>query len=156
MKKNLLCLAILLLLSTVANAQSVESIMRNVQNADDVTRVRVGRLLMSLGRTAARASGTTIPNINSVEVYDLSASSERFRQGLINDMLQLRDGNGFETLMQVRDGDDNVRIMMRSDRNNTIRELVFFIISDNDPVVIRITGRIRENEIADLISQHTR
>ena len=156
MRKNLLFLAIFLLLSTVANAQSVESIMRNVQNADDVTRVRVGSLLMSMGRTAARMSGNPIPNISSVEVYDLSASSARFRQGLINDMLQLRDGNGFETLMQVRDGGDNVRIMMRSDRNNTIRELVFFVISDDSPAVIRISGRIRESEIADLISQHTR
>jgi hypothetical protein len=156
MKKYLFCLAIILLLSASAHAQSVESVLRKVENADDVTRVRVGRLLMSIGRTAARAAGNPIPRIDSVEVYDLSESDSQFRRNLINELRQLRDGDGFETLMHVKDSDNDVRIMIRSDRNNTIRELVFFVINDDSPAVIRISGRIRESEMADLISQHTR
>ena len=156
MMKLLICLVAVLLLSTSVHAQSVESVLRKVENADDVTRVRVGSLLMSMGRTAARMSGNPIPHITGVNVYDLSESSAQFRRNLINELRQLRDGDGFETLMHVRDSDNDVRIMARTDRNNTIRELVFFIISDDSPAVIRISGRIGESEIADLISQHAR
>jgi hypothetical protein len=140
----------------MANAQNVDRLLRKVANAENVESVKAGNFLMSIARTAARASGNPIPRINSVEVYDLSASCTDFKQNLMTEFQQLKDGNGYETLMQVKDSGDNVRIMMKKDRRNTIRELVLFVINDNDPTVIRISGRITEDEIAQLVSQHSR
>jgi hypothetical protein len=156
MKKYLFCLVTILSLSTVANAQHVDRLLRKVANAENVESIRVGNFLMSIARTAARASGNPIPRINSVEVFDLSASCTDFKQSLVNDFQQLKDGNGYETLMQVRDSGDDVRIMMKRDRRNDIRELVLFVINNNDPTVIRISGRITEDEITQLVSQHSR
>jgi hypothetical protein len=134
----------------------VDKLLRKVENADNVNRVRVGNFLMSIGRMAARTSGNSIPRgLRSIEIYDLSQSCANFRQNLANGFQNLTDGNGYETLMQVRENGNNVRIMMKKDERNAIRELVFFIISDNNPAVIRMSGRIRESELAELISQHS-
>ena len=156
MKKYLFCLAIILSLSTVVHAQSVDRLLRQVADAENVNRVRVGSVLMSMARTAARVAGNPIPHISSVAVYDLSESSVYFRQSLINELQQLRDSDGYETLMHARDSGNDVRIMMRRDRNNVIRELVIFAVNDSSPAVIRISGRITEDEITQLVSQHTR
>jgi len=157
MKKYLFCLVIILSFSTAVHAESADRVLVKMADAENVERVRVGRFLMTVGRMAINTFDNSIPNIprglRSVEVYELSRRGcAVFRQNLTNEIKSIRDGNGYQTLMRVRDGNDYIRIMVRSGRNNTIRELVFFAVSDNNPTVIRLSGRVRESEITEFVN----
>ena len=68
-------------------------------------------------------------------------------------MEKLKDGDGYETLLMAKDKDDNVRIMMKK-KNNTISDMVILCMSANDPTIVKFSGKIKEEDLTQLVQKY--
>lgn len=154
MKKYIFCLVLVLSLSQLSYSQSLGNLMNSVSNAENVEKVKIGRFMMSLGKAFGGVGDMPVARgIHSMEVYDLSGCNAAFKQSLLEQMNALKDGDGYETLMTVNDKKDNVRIMMKKDKN-VIKDMVILCLSDNDPAIVKFSGKIKEGDIAELIEKY--
>jgi len=157
MKKYVFCLILALSLTSVTNAQDVNNLLKRVSYADNVDHVKVGGFLMVLGKMLGGVGDMPVARgLSGVEVYDLSGCDSKFKQDLRDEFYRIKDGNGYETLMYAKDGDEGVRIMIKKDKKNLIREMIFLCMDKEDPAVIRLSGKIKETDIAELVGEYSK
>jgi len=157
MKKYVFPLILALSLSTVAYAQNVDNLLKKAAKAERVEKVKVGGFLMSLAKMCGGFSETPeLRSLSGVEVYDLSDCDMKFKQDLKNEFDKIKDGNGYETLMYVKDGQEGVRIMIKKDKKNYIREMIFLCMDKDDPAIIKLSGKIKEDYIAQLVNEYSK
>lgn len=90
-------------------------------------------------------------------MYDLSDCDQKYKQDLKKEFDKIKDGNGYETLMYVKDGQEGVRIMIKKDKKNYIREMVFLCMDKDDPAIIKLSGgKIKEDYIAELVNEYSK
>ncbi|NDV93732.1 DUF4252 domain-containing protein [Dysgonomonas sp. 521] len=154
MKKYIFCLVLVLSLSQLSYSQSLGNLMNSVSKAENVDKVKIGRFMMSLGKTFGGVGNMPVARgIHSLEVYDLSGCDAAFKQNLQEQMYTLKDGDGYETLMTVNDKENNVRIMMKKDKN-IIKDMIILCLGDDDPAIVKFSGKIKEGDIAELIKKY--
>lgn len=157
MKKFIFCLVLALSLSSVSHAQEVDKLMKKASKAENVYKVKIGGLLM--GVTKMCGSFDDIPQIkglNGMEVYDLSDCDEKTKEEIKQEFDKVKDGRGYETLVYTKDSKDAVRIMIKKDKKNTIKEMVFFLMDENDPSIVKLSGKFKEDDIAQLINESSK
>jgi len=157
MKKYLFCLILALSLSLAGSAQDVDKLLKKVSKTENVDKVKIGGFLMALGKMCGGVGDMPVARgINGLEVYDLSDCDFKFKQDLKNEFNKIKDGNGYETLMSVKDGDEGVRIIVKKDKKNTIREMIILCMDKDDPAIIKLSGKILEKDIAELVNEYNK
>ena len=155
MKKYVFCLILTLSLSSVGYAQNVDNLLKKVSSTENVDKVKIGGFLMALGKMFGGVGDMPVARgINGVEVYDLSGCDSKFKQELKNEFNKIKDGNGYETLIYAKDGGEGVRIMVKKDKKNIIKEMVILCMDKKDPAIIRLSGKIHEKDIAELVNEY--
>ncbi len=110
--------------------------------------------MMTLGKAFGGVGDMPVARgIHSMEVYDLSSCNSSVKQNLTDQMAKLKDGDGYETLLMAKDKDDNVRIMMKK-KNNTISDMVILCMSANDPTIVKFSGKIKEEDLTQLVQKY--
>jgi hypothetical protein len=154
MKKYLLCLILAFAAGQVSYAQSVDQFLKNISKTENIDKVKIGRFMMSLGKAFGGVGDMPVARgIHSLEVYDLSGCDQRTKQDLINQIDRLEDGGGYETLIMTRDKGDNVRIMVKKNKN-VISDMVILCVDKSDPTIVRLSGKIAEKDIAELAGKY--
>jgi hypothetical protein len=154
MKKYLICLVLVIALSQTTYSQSVDKLLNTVSKAENVDKVKIGRFLMFLGKSFGGVGNMPVARgVHSMEVYDLSSCSTNLRQNLTEQIGKLKDGDGYETLISVKEKRNNVRIMMKK-KKDVISDMVILCLSDDDPAIVRFSGKIKEADIAELVQKY--
>jgi hypothetical protein len=154
MKKYLLCLTLVLASSQAVYSQSLNNLINKVSKVENVDKVKIGRFIMSLGKTFGGVGNMPVARgIHSMEVYDLSGCDSAFRKELARQISELKDGDGYETLLTVRDKGDGVRIMMKK-KKDIISDMVILCMDDDDPAIVKFSGKIKEGDLAELIKKY--
>lgn len=154
MKKYLLCLVLALTIGQMSYAQSVDKFLRNVSNTENIDKVKIGGFMMSLGKMFGGVGNMPVARgVHSLEVYDLSSCDSRVKQDFVNQINNLKDSDGYETLIMAKDKGDNVRIMMKK-KKNEISDLVILCMGDEDPAIIKLSGKIKEKDLSELVDKY--
>ncbi len=154
MKKYLFCLVLALAIGQMSYAQSVEKFLENVSNTENVDKVKIGHFMMSLGKIFGGVGDMPVARgVHTLEVYDLAACNAGVKKDLLNQLNRLKDSDGYETLIMAKDKGDNVRIMMKK-KKDEISDLVILCMDENDPTVVKISGKIKEKDLAELTDKY--
>ncbi|MFV0536710.1 MAG: DUF4252 domain-containing protein [Dysgonomonas sp.] len=145
MKKYLLCLVLALAIGQMSYAQSVEKLLKQVSNIENIDQVKIGHFMMSLGKMFG--------GVHSLEVYNLSSCEASVKKGLVTQINSLKDSDGYETLIMAKDKGENVRIMIKK-KKDEISDLVILCMDDEDPTIVKLSGKIKEKDISELVDKY--
>lgn len=158
MKKKFLYLVLVCCLSFSIHAQNTGKVVDQLFKSESVNKLSVG----SCGMFFAKLAGgiDDIPFVKGAKSFDLvmvkDECSESQKKEFRKNLMSIKDDKEYATLVQVKDNKDHVRIMMRKDKD-TIKELLFIVFEDNDDmVVMRLKGNMKESELNGLVEKYNR
>ncbi|MBK5721724.1 DUF4252 domain-containing protein [Dysgonomonas sp. Marseille-P4677] len=156
MKKYLFCFIFIFATSLAGYSQNIDQLLNKVSKAENIEKVKIGKFMMSLGKTFGGIGDTPlVRGIHSMEVYDLSSCNYSFKEDLAKQFHKIKDGNGYETLIYAKDKTDGVRIMVKK-KKDTISEMLILCMDKNEPSIIKFSGKIKENDIAELTNKYNK
>lgn len=156
MKKYLFCILFILTVSVTGYAQNIDQLLSKVSKAENIDKVKIGKFMMSLGKTFGGVGDMPlVRGIHSMEVYNLSGCDHNFKDDLAKQFHKIKDGGGYETLIYAKDKTDGVRIMIKK-KKDIISEMLILCMDKNDPTIIKFSGKIKENDIAELTSKYNK
>lgn len=158
--KNLICLFILLLSMSLSAqsgvSKSINPLMDKYGGSDDFTTVSISPKMFELiARTGIAEEDEEIGDIIngitslSILVYDNEEKAARSRDLYNEAFSSLVKGNAFEELMTVKDEGDDVKFLIR-ENGNLIEQLLLLVGSEDQFVMIDITGNIKLDQISKL------
>jgi hypothetical protein len=154
MKKYLFCLVFLFGFILVAPAQNIDQLLKKVAKTENIEKIKIGKFMMSLGKAFGGIGNMPVARgIHSMEIYDLSSCDNGSKKDLAEQFNKLKDGGGYETLIYAKDKSDGVRIMVKKDKD-TIKEMIILCMNEHDPTIIRFSGKIKDNDIAELVNKY--
>lgn len=154
MKKYLFCLVLLFGFILAAPAQNIDQLLKKVSKTENIEKVKIGKFMMSLGKAFGGVGDMPVARgIHSMEIYDLSSCDNVLKKDLAKQFNKLKDGGGYETLIYAKDKSDGVRIMVKKDKD-TIKEMIILCMDEQDPTIIRFSGKIKDNDIAELVNKY--
>jgi len=154
MKKYLFCLILALAVGQMSYAQNVDQFLKNVSKTENIDHVKIGRFMMSIGKMFGGVSNMPVARgVHSLEVYDLSDCNWQKKKELVDQIGNLKDGDGYETLLMAKDKDDNVRIMIKR-KKNVISDILILCMDKDDPTIVKLSGKIKEKDIAELTNKY--
>lgn len=157
MRKYVFSLILILSLSVAGQAQNVDNLLKKAAKAENVEKVKIGGFLMSLAKMCGGFNDTPeLKGLSGVEIYDLSDCNMNLKAELKREFDKIKDGNGYETLMYVKDDGDGIRIMIKKNNKNVIKEIVFLCMDKEDPAIIKLSGKIKESDIAQLVNEYSK
>ena len=156
MKKYLFCLVLIFSLSITSYAQNMDQLFQKISKIENVDQVKVGRFLMSLGKQFGGVGDIPLARgVHSIEILDLSSCKPSAKQDLSKYVAELKDGGGYETWLQVNDKKNAVRIMAKK-KNDIIQDLVILCNDEASPTIIRLSGKMKENDLAELANKYNK
>lgn len=156
MKKYLFCFTFILAISMTGYAQNVDQLLNKVSKTENIEKVKVGKFMMSLGKVFGGVGDMPlVRGVHSMEIYDLSSCNNNFKEDLTQQFHKIKDGNGYETLIYAKDKTDGVRIMIKK-KKDVISEMLILCMDKDDPTIIKFSGKIKENDIAELTEKYSK
>ena len=156
MKKIALSFIFIFALSIQLFSQNTSQILSALSKDENVEKISVGSLGMFFVKLAINFDGIqSLKGITSFELLTLNDEcSAKQKQKIKSQLKNMKDDHLYSTLLQVKDNDNNVRIMMKKEKD-VIKEVLMFILSDKDDgvVVITVKGKIKESDLADMITE---
>ena len=156
MKKVALSFIFIFALSIQLFSQNTSQILSALSKDENVEKISVGSLGMFFVKLAINFEGIqSLKGITSFELLTLNDEcSAKQKQKIKSQLKNMKDDHLYSTLLQVKDNDNNVRIMMKKEKD-VIKEVLMFILSDKDDgvVVITVKGKIKESDLADMITE---
>ena len=156
MKKIALSFIFIFALSIQLFSQNTFQILSALSKDENVEKISVGSLGMFFVKLAINFDGIqSLKGITSFELLTLNDEcSAKQKQKIKSQLKNMKDDHLYSTLLQVKDNDNNVRIMMKKEKD-VIKEVLMFILSDKDDgvVVITVKGKIKESDLADMITE---
>ena len=149
MKKMVLSLAAMILISFTMKSQTVDELFAEYGQAKGVTRIHIGNVGMMFASLFEDTMGVDKINVLSLDACDL-----HFRTKADRAIRSLNDAH-YETLVTVNDHDEHVRVLTKM-RKNIIRELVVLKTKNNggEIALIRIKGSIDPAHIRDVAQKY--
>jgi ribosomal protein S3AE len=160
MKKIFVYLVLVFGLSFQSYSQNVDAIINQFAKNENVYKIRIGTFGMffvkNIGAIFIKEKDVLpiLKSIKSLGIFILDdESDEKTKNEIKQKLSKLKDDHEYTTFLQVKDGDDNVRMMVRKDKN-IIRELLLIVDDAEDTVVIRVKGKLKESDLAEIIVKY--
>lgn len=139
---------------SLGHAQNVDAIFNEFKDEPNADFVTISPFLMSMGKMFAHGEGSEVlSKIKSMGVLELencaSGVKARFKKCIGH-----LDTEGYETLIRVNDSGDKVRILAKQ-KGKYIRELLIICTGESDCMLVRISGKISQKEMDQLVAQQT-
>lgn len=155
MKKYLICLFLVFGAVSASYGQNVSQLIKTASKAEKTEKVKIGRFMMSIGKLIGGVNNMPVARgIHSLEIYELSECDMDVKRNIAEMIDNMKDGDGYETLVMVKDTDSNLRILAKK-KKNVINDIVILCSDEADPSIIRFTGKIKEGDIQELIENYS-
>ncbi|MDR1160763.1 MAG: DUF4252 domain-containing protein [Tannerellaceae bacterium] len=127
--------------------KNVNQVFNEFSTHANANKVSIGGLMMKVAGMFEDTMG--IENIDFLHFDNCDADTkERFSKAVGN----LKDPS-FETMVNASENGERVKVMVRI-KDETIHELVV-LTTGNEPMMVRIKGKIKKSDIERIISQHS-
>ena len=158
MKKIVVCFFLISCFGCQLNSSNTENIIRQFSNSKDVQKIHIGSVGMFFIKMFVPDSEfhSATKNVTSLEVLTLKEDCPKEKKDSYRNKLKtLKDSQNYTTLLAVKDGDDNVRIMIKKEKD-MIRELIIITCDSEDVVVVKLMGKIKESDLETAIAQYSK
>lgn len=164
MKKLIFSIFLIFTTSQIASAQDISNWVSGLSMVKDAEYQLVDRDMIEASLAAAKAADSTgmasvstppfMEKLKSIDVINLSACSPEIKNLFLKDLDNIKDENGYETLINVVDDGDKVRIIAKRDGAVVPQVFVFAIDGqDGEIVIVRMTGNMDNSDIEDILKQ---
>lgn len=155
MKKSILTLVLLIFLVPVARAHDLSRLIKKVERAENVEKLKVSGFLLTLGKVLGAASDLpdTVQNLSKIEVYDLSNCHASIKKELTQEIEKISSDKEYETLLQVKEKKERIKILLKR-KKNTINELLILVADHQNSSIIRLRGKIKQKDLNALIAAY--
>lgn len=164
MKKLIFCILLIFATIQISSAQDLSNWVSGLSMVKDAEYQLVDRPMIEASLAAAKAADSTgmvsaqtppfMEKLESIDVINLTACSTEIKDLFLKDLDNIKDGNGYETLINVIDEGDKVRIVAKKEGTVVPQVFVFAIDGqDGEIVIVRMTGNMDESDIADIMKQ---
>lgn len=157
--KKIVFTLVLLFSAISMSAQSPDKFMNMLSSEDNVVNVEVGGFLMNMIRPFITVQvGDLMPRINgikSIHVLTSEGCSGTKKNDYISMINNLKDIDGYETIVQVRDDNDHVRVMMKTEEDQ-IKGIYVFCVDETDIAAIKLLGNIKEKDVQKVIKKYSK
>jgi hypothetical protein len=138
-----LTLAIVMVIGTFA-ANPVDDIFDEFKKYDDVTHIKIPRLMVKLGRMSCGLDDPISKKAKSVEILTMSDAgknlSTKFADRLDSYMPQM------DEIARVHDDDTTVRIFTK-DRDGNFEDIYLFVSEPRECTFIKVSGKFSKDDI---------
>jgi hypothetical protein len=148
MIKKIIGIAMIALICQAGYGQkNVNQVFNEFSDYATANKVSIGGFMMKIAGMFEDTMGVEKIDILNFDNND-NRTKERFSEAIRN----LKDPS-FETMINSNENGERVKVMVRI-KDEVIRELVV-LTSGNDPVMVRIKGKIKKSDIEKIISQNS-
>lgn len=144
--KYLFMVGLLALSSHAMQAKTMNQFMRELSKQENVTRLSVGPLVMKIGSLFTETMG-----VNSVNIFCLEDCSSETLDKFNAELRDLEDPD-FEPLVTSNEDGERTKILVKV-KDDMIREMVICHV-DDEVAVIHLKGKIKPEDIAQVINDH--
>jgi hypothetical protein len=147
-----ICLAFF---SQYSMAHDLDRLLKKAAQAENVESVKIGGLLLWMGKMIETTDDIpdSAKNINKIEVYDLSDCKADIKQEISREINNLKSDRNYETLIQVREKGKNVKILAKR-KKDSIKELLILVSDNDEPVIVRLQGNIKQKDLTALVNKY--
>lgn len=155
MKKSILTLVLVVFLTPIAMAHNLDRLIKKVERAENVEKVKVSGFLLSLGKILGATSDlpAAVQSLSKIEVYDLSSCHASIKKELSLEIEKFSSDKDYETLLQVKEKKEHIKILLKR-KKNTIKELLILVADSQEPSIIRLHGNIKQKDLNALIAAY--
>lgn len=151
MKKSILTLVLVVFLTPIAMAHNLDRLIKKVERAENVEKVKVSGFLLSLGKILGATSD--LQSLSKIEVYNLSNCHASIKKELSLEIEKFSSDKDYETLLQVKEKKEHIKILLKR-KKNTIKELLILVADSQEPSIIRLHGNIKQKDLNALIAAY--
>jgi hypothetical protein len=136
-------------------AHDLDRLLKKAAQAENVESVKIGGLLLWMGKMIETTDDIpdSAKNINKIEVYDLSDCKADIKQEISREINNLKSDRNYETLIQVREKGKNVKILAKR-KKDSIKELLILVSDNDEPVIVRLQGNIKQKDLTALVNKY--
>lgn len=150
MKLKIVALMLLMAVSLPLYATDAGSIIGRFRKEPGAEYVGMPRFVMTI---AALFSGDPAArSVKSVQVLDMGGCSSAVKERFFKAVSSLAN-NGYEDYVRVRENGENVRILAKGN-DAYIRDMLVLCQDSSDCVLVRLTGKIRLDEMMEVAENH--
>jgi hypothetical protein len=155
MKKIVITFICLAFFSQYSMAHDLDRLLKKAAQAENVESVKIGGLLLWMGKMIETTDDIpdSAKNINKIEVYDLSDCKADIKQEISREINNLKSDRNYETLIQVREKGKNVKILAKR-KKDSIKELLILVSDNDEPVIVRLQGNIKQKDLTALVNKY--
>lgn len=131
-----------------------------IQNAEYQ---QVDKAMLEASLAIAKTSDTTgiiantppfMEKLESIDIINLSSCTPGAKNLFLQDFENIKDTDGYETLINITEDGDKVRIIVKREETFVPHVFVFAIDGEGDEImIIRMSGNMDESDIADIVKQ---
>lgn len=147
----------MVLMCQISAAQDIEKFVKDFSETKGVMHIKVGGVLFNIGKLfiSKEDGGEVMKKITSIDIFTSENTTLALKENFLNDLAKFKDGKGFEMLVKVKDGSDNVTIFAER-KKDFIKSLIIFVADQEDIVIVKLNGNIKDSDISALVNQHTK
>ena len=155
MKKIIYLIALFALSTQTIQAQSLEQIVAKASETKNVEHIKMNSFLLAMGKLMASADNlpSISKNIKRIEISSFSNCNTTDKNEISNAIKKMNTDANQEILLHVKDKGDDVKIMTQKKKGN-ISELAILVANQDNPAIIRLIGKITQQDIDELINQY--
>ncbi|MFV0417525.1 MAG: DUF4252 domain-containing protein [Dysgonomonas sp.] len=152
MKKYIFLLIISLISVNVIQAQDINQLLKNASKAGSKQKVDIKKSFKKMSKEMDMdyEEIPIIGGIDFMETYNFSECKNNEKQALIQHINNVKDSNGYETLILSKNEADNTRIMIKKKKDH-ITDLLIIHINNDTPSITRFSGKIKMENIDNLV-----
>lgn len=160
----MLSLVLLLAFGQIALAQDINKLMAELAKIEGVEHQIVDSETLNASLAPALAADSTgelkskmgfVSKLKFIEVVAVENPEAEIRAKYENELINFKDGNGYETLIHVKDGSDKVRIIAYSQDGKTT-EVIILVVDEEDVALVKMAGEFDESDLTNIIEEQTK
>lgn len=154
MKKYVLYLILGLFLSLSCYSQNIDQLLRKVSQTETIEKVKINGFMMSMAKMFGEIKDIPIAKgISSLEVYTLSNCAPDLKEDFTKLFNNAKEKGSYETLIFVKEEGKGIRIMVKKEKD-TIKDMVLLCMEENEPTIIKFSGKIKEKDLTEFVNKY--
>lgn len=161
MKKIILSLILIAGIGNTVTAQDLNQLITDLANIEGVQHQLIDKTMLDAQIAGAMATDSTgefklnmpgfMQKIDLMEVVIVEDSSDEVRDKVTQELSEVKDGNGYETLLKVKQDEQDIRIIAKKGDDKS--DIFIIVMADTTIVAMKMTGNLDEQDFIEIIKE---
>lgn len=161
MKKSIISLVFLLFFTVAGYGQNIDKFISELAKEKEAENFKMGGFLFLLAKSFVKFDMDSDEDrilcngIKSIQTIDIHNCDEQKSNVYLSKLNQIKDMDGYETIIKTKDKIENVRIILNSN-NNYIKKLYIVSIDKNNISAVKLTGKLKKKDLEKLTTKYNK